>query len=675
MGKKKKTGSKLDMYDIIFANLFAGTSIIEPEKELDRSHIDIGFSNIASEKYILKYFLITGLPDWLDFQLFDNLRRNIMAPGIRVNFYTYGEPYRINWESSEMKNRLRIWEGYTSDSGKKEVSGLNYRLRRKDIIAKERILESTMYLNRAELDYRRRLIKTSFLIEVACLRDSESLEYMVESINALKRYCIEKEIKLLELRVNMIDWLQQLWIFSLRSIKEVYRRVSKKILTDDIVANFSSYKQGRLGEEGIPLGLDVNSGTLVLKKFKANPDAAENILIAGGTGSGKSLKTKDLICWLSVDNVITVIDYDDEYKNLANFICDGNAKDAITISMGKGSTSYFDPMEIGDLTGDSDIDASLKENAMKYTMATFNLMIAGVDRQLDMWEESVISTAIKNVYENNSVTDDNTTWILSRGCKLEDVYEELRLMVVRQEFVDDNMDNIKHKAAVNALEACKKFFEVGETYYGTFKSPINIRDIRDARFIVFSFSSNSTANQENPVLVGLRQLSVANLSSLISNYCKYVRHSFNVKVWEEYNRFGLVKGSAEIIGDAITGGRKRGDINLLITNDLSNILDETNPISARLEQNFTGYIIGSIPSDNIREKFCNKFNIPEMIEPLRRIYKANGEKSKFSKARESQYKHAFCVIMTETGEKAIVKSSLPKEILDSKLFRTGVEKK
>ena len=137
----------------------------------------------------------------------------------------------------------------------------------------------------------------------------------------------------------------------------------------------------------------------------------------------------------------------------------------------------------------------------------------------------------------------------------------------------------------------------------------------------------------------------------------------------------MVKGSAEIIGDAITGGRKRGDINLLITNDLSNILDETNPISARLEQNFTGYIIGSIPSDNIREKFCNKFNIPEMIEPLRRIYKANGEKSKFSKARESQYKHAFCVIMTETGEKAIVKSSLPKEILDSKLFRTGVEKK
>lgn len=670
---KAKKGSKLDMYDIIFANLFAGTSIIEPERELDRTHIDIGFSNIASEKYIIKYFLITGLPDWLDFQLFDSIRRNVMSPGIRINFYTYGEPYKINWESSEMKNRLRIWEGYTKESKENDLSGLNYRARRKDILAKERILESTMYLNRAELDYRRRLIKTSFMIEVACLRDKESLEYMDDCIKDLKRYCLEKEIKLLELRVNMIDWLQQLWIFSLRSIKEVYRRVSKKILTDDIVANFSSYKQGRLGEDGIPLGLDVNSGALVLKKFKSNPDAAENILISGGTGSGKSLMTKWLLTWLSTDNVITIVDYDDEYKNLANFIYDGNPADAITISMGKGSTSYFDPMEIGELTGDEKIDPTLKSDAIKYTMATFNLMIAGVDNVLDKWEESVISTAIKNVYDNNGVTDDRETWKYSTGCKLEDVYEELKLMVVRQEFVDDNMDNVKHKAAVNALESCKKFFEEGEAYYGTFKSPISIKGIRDANFIVFSFSSNSVASQENPVLVGLRQLSVANLTTLISNYCKYVRHSFNVKVWEEFNRFGLVKGSADIIGDAITGGRKRGDINLLITNDLSNILDETNPLSAKLEQNFTGYIIGSIPSDNVREKFCNKFNIQEMIEPLKRIYKANSEQGKRGRLRESQFKHAFCTIMLETGEKAIIKATLPKEILDSKLFRTGVE--
>lgn len=670
----KVKGSKLDMYDIIFANLFAGNSIIEPDRELDRTQIDIGFSNISSEKYLIKYFLISSFPDWIDLQLFDAIRSRTMLYGIRVNFYTYGEPYKINWDSAEMRNRMKIWEQYTSNSDS-EITSFNYRTRRSDALAKERIIESTMFLNRAELDYRRSLIKASFLIEISCLRDKESLENMVDSITELKNFCRSNDIGLLELRVNMIDWLQQLWIFSLKNIKEVYRRVAKKIVTDDIMANFSSYKQGRIGTDGIPIGLDVNSGSLVLKKFKRNPDEAENILVAGGTGSGKSLYTKWLLSWLSMDCVITVIDYDNEYKRYADYIYDGNPKDAILVSMGRGNTPYFDPMEIGELTGDADVDNDLKETAIKFTKSTFTLMIAGVDNQLDIWEESIVSTAIKNVYENNGVTDDKETWHLSKSCKLRDVYEEIMLMVQRQEFIDDNMDNVKHKAAVNALEACKKFFEEGEAYYGTFSTPININDLRDSKFIVFNFSSTSIASQENQVLVGLRQLSVANLTTLISNYCKYVRKCFNVKVWEEYQRFGLIKGSADIISDAITGGRKRGDINIIVTNDLSNILDESNPISAKLEQNFTGYIIGSIASNSIREKFCNKFNIPEMIEPLKKIYKANDKsRGKANRGVESRYKHSFCAIMLNSGEKAIVRAIVPKEILESKLFTTGIEK-
>ena len=39
--------------------------------------------------------------------------------------------------------------------------------------------------------------------------------------------------------------------------------------------------------------------------------------------------------------------------------------------MGKGSNVYFDPMEIGKLTGDSDIDNDLKENSINYTLAIF----------------------------------------------------------------------------------------------------------------------------------------------------------------------------------------------------------------------------------------------------------------------------------------------------------------
>jgi len=47
-------------------------------------------------------------------------------------------------------------------------------------------------------------------------------------------------------------------------------------------------------------------------------------------------------------------------------------------------------------------------------------------------------------------------------------------------------------------------------------------------------------------------------------------------VWEEYQRWGDIKGSAEIIGNAMTGGRKRGDVNLIITNDVAAIIDKNN---------------------------------------------------------------------------------------------------
>ena len=47
---------KLNMYDMILANIIAGTSIIEPTQELDSSQIHIGFSNIASADKLSKYF-------------------------------------------------------------------------------------------------------------------------------------------------------------------------------------------------------------------------------------------------------------------------------------------------------------------------------------------------------------------------------------------------------------------------------------------------------------------------------------------------------------------------------------------------------------------------------------------------------------------------------------------
>ena len=672
---KQKWKEKLDMYDMIIANLIAGTSVIEPDIELDKSHIDIGFSNIASATSITKYFVVS-LPDWLQPHFMDTIRSRCVMQGVKINFYIYCEPHTINWGSTEMKNRLNVYEGFTKDSAE-DATTFNYRNRREEIQARDRIIESTKYLNAAELDYKRTLSKVSIVIEVNGRRDHTSLGYMNRSIRILKKTCTHDDIKLTEMKVNMIDWLQNTGIFSLKGEREVIKKLPKRILTDDILANLNSYKQGKVGDKGIPIGMDVVSKVVALVEFKDDPDKVENWLISATSGGGKSLFVKVLLTWLlGAGFVATIMDYEgDEYNNFAAFVRQSNAKDVKVISMGKGSTVYFDPMEIGRLTGDPDIDVELKETAIGYILSYFRLMVAGIDGQLSKWESSVISTAIKRVYEQWGVTDNMDTWHRSAGMHISMVYDEIVNIVESKEFMDDATQNIKHRAAMEVAESCRPYFEEGEAKSGTFKNPMPINELYDAILIVFSFGMRgATASQVDPVILALKQLSVANISIQISNYCKYVRHCFNVKVWEEYQRWGDAKGSAEIIGNTMTGGRKRGDVNFILTNDLAAMLDDKNPINEQIRQNISSYAIGKIKDKDVIDKFCEKFQLNELEDPLELIARANTIKTKTAdgiQSRGSKYKYAFCVV-TDTGKKAIVKAVLPPALMRSSLFKTGV---
>jgi len=49
----------------------------------------------------------------------------------------------------------------------------------------------------------------------------------------------------------MISYLRQLGPFSLYEDAQIDRKLSRKIFTDDILANFNSYKQGRVGTTGV----------------------------------------------------------------------------------------------------------------------------------------------------------------------------------------------------------------------------------------------------------------------------------------------------------------------------------------------------------------------------------------------------------------------------------------
>lgn len=677
--KVSKRKEKIDMYDMILANMIAGNSIIEPTVKLDNSQLAIGFSNISSDEQLQKYFMINRFPDFLQTRLIDIIRSKCMQPGLKINFYFHGTPHHINWDSSEMKNRMNTWRQYSAEhSGPIDIFA--YRAQRGEAIARQRIMTSTKYLNEAELEYKRSFIKVVFIIEIAASRTEEGLASMAESIKQLKELCSQSDIKLAELRVNMIDWLRAIGPFSLVSLPQTEGRLSKKVVTDDILANFNSYKQGRVGNWGVSLGVDIMNSGPVLRKFKADGDAADNWLISAATGGGKSFWVKALLTYLLADNfVVCVMDYEgDEYTNIANYIRAGNPEDVKIVSMGKGNTLYFDPCEIPDLTGDSKVDDELKESAIGFILAIFRVIVCGTERDFSREQERVMSLAIQRMYDTAGVTEDKNTWHRSKGLRLHDVYYEIKEMVESKELVDSDSDNSKHKAAITIADSACVYFEPGESKAGTFKTPMPANELYKAKFIIFSFGmKGADTNSMDPIILALKQLSVAYVNIAISNYCKYIRKCFNVKIWEEFQRWGELGSSSSIISNVITGGRKRGDVNFIITNDLASMLDDSKELNKKLRQNIQNYAIGKIPDESVRREFVEKFDLQDVKPALDNIAKAHtvtqSGTQKVSGA-QSRYKNAFCIVLEE-GKKAIVKVMLPKSLLKSSLFRTGVEVK
>ena len=150
----------------------------------------------------------------------------------------------------------------------------------------------------------------------------EGIYNLQKSIKMYKGFCANKGIRTRELRINLIDWLQFLSPFSLKFIKEVKQRTPKQVLTDDIIANLNTYKQGKIGYSGMCVGMDVNSRVPVIKDLYANKDDAENWLVSAKTGNGKSYFVKDKIFWaLGLGIPVMVVDFEgDEYANMYHFI-------------------------------------------------------------------------------------------------------------------------------------------------------------------------------------------------------------------------------------------------------------------------------------------------------------------------------------------------------------------
>lgn len=632
-------------------------------------------SNMAmySEKdNVVFLYSIDSYPGQIPISFREDIRNEARGT-VRVSFVSRIDRTNIEWNSAKIKSRLRTWQAVEEESD--DVSAYNYRENVSKMDVADRRRESLKYLADAEIRRNRRLLKISTLIVVAGTRGED----FDKTIEAMESFCANMGIQINRVSQNIPEYLKVFSPFSTQHSKVVAKDVGNAVIPDEITARFSSYTQGKVGDLGIYWGDDIMSGSPVYKVIKKTNVAAENILVSAETGGGKSFFVKMLLLQMMGDPNFrgTIMDIEgDEYLPLATYI--GISDTVVILNMAEGQGSYFDPVEIF-LTGDMETDADMLNLSMSYTLSIFRTLLGTIAK--NEWSQIILNDAISETYLKAGVDINNpNTWVYSQGLTLYHVYSSIMEVAQKESSFSSDRDRV---SAVNLVQATlARYFEPGGSRTSVFRNRVTVEEIRDAKLVVCSFGMRG----KSPSVVDPVQMSLTELySSAISHIRSVSGHSdgvYSVKVWEEFQRWGqFSEDSNKIITTALTGGRKLGDINIVVTNRASDLISADSKTG--IFENTTSFAIGAIGDAKVREQLATRLSVEKLLPELNAMSTKRKDKQAFknkdgtveevtASTVSSLYDKAFLVYL-DKEDATVARMRIPKELAESKLFLTGVD--
>ena len=646
-----------------------------------------GTGTYSGKDYVTYYYTIDGYPREIPTDFKDYLRREAKDT-VRVSFISLFEPTRIEWGSASVESRLRTWRNIANEE--KDVDEFSYQKNLGEMDSNAWRKQSLLYLSDADIRRKRKMFKYRTLIVVSGVRGSA----FDKTIYEMKEYA--KAIRLDMNRVDsyLFEFLDCFSPFSLERSDRVFEMVGTNTITDELLARFSTYSQGKIGKEGDYWGTDIYSGFPVFKITKKDSVDAENIFITAETGGGKSFFLKILLLQLLSKSTYngTINDIEGfEYISLAGFVA--NNDEVVILNMAEGQGCYFDPVEIN-LTGDEKLDKNMYSFSSSFTLSVIRTLL-GEEVQKDPWVTVAVDNAVSKTYSDAGIEpNDPTTWEKSIGLTLYDVYRKFRDLYKEciglvakygysgnEDGESDSIDlskqykrNIRYREALDIVIAkLSVFFEDlshGGIRSNVFSKRVTFEDIRHAKLVVCSFGmAGKSMDSVDPISMGLAQLSASNISHIRSIFSK-ADGKYNFKVWEEFQRWGAMPGSEAAIKTAITGGRKLGDINFIVTNDVKELLDRDR---FSIMNNISSFAIGSIVDDDTRSEICRRLSVPGLKGELDNLVlkKGNTETFENDEYMASIYDKAFLVSFDKSVS-TIVRMDVPRYLAESDLLRTGV---
>ena len=659
-GRPKKVGrwdlmNRIAWYHV-WADVFTTNTQMRDSRTFPERGYNLYTNNRASfsgKDNLVVFLSFDGYSTTLPMRFRAEMRKRL-HPTMRMFFTDYSIPTAINWEDPKLKALLNNYKNTANENKELSDNAFEYQKNRSDLARDQWREESIVYLSNAtSTDRQLEFFEYRCHAIVMGIRGED----FDESLEKIEQFCTRNGITVNRVVQHLADFTAAFSPFSMDHSRKAFGRVGKNVLSDEIIARFTGYDQGRIGTHGSYIARDVNSGYPILYKFRENDVDAENFVVIAETGGGKSFFVKNLLNELMKYSRVrlTINDVEgDEYTPLVSFYA--NHDSCLILNMAEGQ---------------GDAENGTYGLGVNYTLSYLSALM-GSHLHTYQWAESILKNAISVVYRDAGVLgDDAHTWKNSKGLTLYSVYqvikdghEALRAGAAMGDYRASDEDYIKSLTFVRAQLA--EYFEPDGSRASVFSNRVSTEDVANARVVLCSFGMKSKATvMVDEVQLQLSQLSAASIHHVRSLTCKR-EGKFNVTVWEELQRWAEFPSAAGILGTAITGGRKMGDINLIISNQPSMFMDAGSKL--KIFENVQSVAIGAIRDANVRNEIADKLSIGYLKGELTMLATATSKTSE--DGAESPYKRAF-VIKLSTGEVTLGKVALPDGIAQSELFKTG----
>ena len=116
--KRKKKISVLDIYDSILSHIQLKSQIIDDAGVLNNERLALGFGKITTKEFIIKTFTMNSMQAYINPDIIQRIKDRALANAYdtKINVIVDTNPYKINWETPEMKSRMVQYENYSKNN-------------------------------------------------------------------------------------------------------------------------------------------------------------------------------------------------------------------------------------------------------------------------------------------------------------------------------------------------------------------------------------------------------------------------------------------------------------------------------------------------------------------------------------------------------------------------------